>query len=107
MQTHIGPILGISPLDKDATAALYIDGKWKAIAEERLSRIKMHTGFPKRAVERLLHRVGLRSEELQHVVYPFMPWWMEGSRMMSGYLRDLPFTLANGTRWSERLRHLK
>jgi carbamoyltransferase len=107
MKKHIGRILGISPLDKDATASLYIDGKWKAIAEERLSRIKMHAGFPKGAVEKLLERTGLRPEDLQHVVYPFMPWWMEGSRMLYGYLRDLPFTKTNGTPWSARLRHLK
>ncbi|MGH7801693.1 MAG: carbamoyltransferase family protein [Thermodesulfobacteriota bacterium] len=102
-----GRILGISPLDKDATASLYVDGKWKAIAEERLSRIKMHAGFPKRAVEELLRRAGLSPEDLQHVVYPFMPWWIEGSRMVHGYLRDLPFTLTNGTPWSARLSHLK
>jgi carbamoyltransferase len=107
MKKHIGRILGISPLDKDATASLYIDGKWKAIAEERLSRVKMHAGFPKRAVEKLLQRTGLRPGDLQHVVYPFMPWWMEGSHMLYGYLRDLPFTLTNGTLWNTRLRHLK
>lgn len=107
MKKHIGRILGISPLDKDATASLYVDGKWKAIAEERLSRIKMHAGFPKRAVEQLLRRAGLRPEDLQHVVYPFMPWWVEGSRMLYGYLRDLPFTMTNGTPWSTRLSHLK
>jgi carbamoyltransferase len=107
MTNRLGPILGISPLDKDATAALYVDGKWKVIAEERLSRVKMHAGFPRKAVEQLLQSAGLRSEDLQHVVYPFMPWWMEGSRMIHGYLRDLIFTLHNGTPWSEKRRHLK
>jgi carbamoyltransferase len=107
MKKHIGPILGISPLDKDATASLYIDGKWKVIAEERLSRIKMHSGFPKRAVEKLFECTGLRPQDLEQVVYPFMPWWMEGSHMLYGYSCDLPFTLTNGTPWSARLRHLK
>ena len=107
MTDHLGPILGISPLDKDATAALYIDGQWTAMAEERLSRIKMHAGFPKRAVETLLERAGIRPRHLRHIVYPFMPWWIEGSRMIHGYARDLLFTLNNGTPWPEKLRHLK
>ena len=107
MTTRSSPILGISPLDKDATAALYIDGKWTAIAEERLSRVKMHAGFPSRAVEQLLEGARLRPQDVRHVVYPFMPWWMEGSRMIDGYLRDFIFTLRNGTPWPEKRRHLK
>lgn len=65
MRTCVGPILGISPLDKGATASLYIDGKWEAIAEEGLSRVKVHARFPKRAVQELLKRTGLRPEDLQ------------------------------------------
>jgi carbamoyltransferase len=106
MKQPAGRILGISPLDKDATAGLYVDGKWHAIAEERLSRVKLHAGFPKRAVEKLLQDAGLGPEDLHHVVYPFMPWWMEGSRMLRGYFSDLPFTLTNGTPWGARVRHL-
>jgi carbamoyltransferase len=107
MKSRPGPILGISPLDKDATACLYVDGKWTAIAEERLSRIKLHAGFPKHAVAELWRRTGLRPEDVQRVVYAFMPWWMEGGRMIDGYLRDLFFTLTNGSPWDARLRHLK
>jgi len=100
-------ILGISALDKDATACIYVDGEWKAIAEERLSRVKMHAGFPKRAIVELLKCTGLRPEDLHQVVYPFMPWWMEGSSMLYGYLHDIPFTLTNNTPWDSRLRHLR
>jgi len=107
MRTVVGPILGISPLDKDATAALYVNGKWKVIAEERLSRVKMHAGFPTRAVETLLKREGIHPQDLRHIVYPFMPWWIEGSRMIHGYMRDLLFTLKNGTPWPQKVRHLK
>lgn len=47
-------ILGISPLDKDATACLVVDGKVvSAIAEERLSRIKIHSGFPYKAIDKI------------------------------------------------------
>ncbi len=100
-------ILGISALDKDATACVYIDGEWKVIAEERLSRVKMHAGFPKRAIDELLKSTGLRPEDVQQVVYPFMPWWMEGSSMLYGYLHDIPFALTNNTPWDSKYRHLR
>jgi carbamoyltransferase len=99
-------ILGISPLDNDATASLYIDGAWHSIAEERLSRVKMHVGFPARAVDELLRRTGTRPEQIDEVVYAFQPWWVEGWLMWSGYLRDLGFTLTNGDPWGAKLRHL-
>jgi carbamoyltransferase len=107
MKERVGPILGISALDKDATAALYVNGKWKVIAEERLSRVKMHAGFPTRSVAALLADAGLRSADVERVVYSFMPWWIEGTRILGGYARDLPFALNNGTSWPSRLRHLK
>ena len=92
-----GPILGLSALDKDATACLYADGQWTAVAEERLSREKLHAGFPSRAVAELWRRTGLDPADVEAVVYPFMPWWVEGARMIDGYARDLLFTLTNGT----------
>jgi carbamoyltransferase len=101
------PILGLSALDKDATACLYVDGRWRAIAEERLSRVKQHAGFPARALEALLAETGVRPRDIGHVVYPFLPWWGEASRMLAGYARDLPFTLGNGTAWGARRRHLR
>ena len=42
---------------------------------------------------------------MRHVVYPFMPWWVEGSRIVGGYLRDVPFTATNGTPAAARRRH--
>ena len=100
-------ILGISPLDKDATAAIYSDGDWAVIAEERLSRTKLHRGFPRRSLIELLKYCGLQPEQLDCVVYPFMPWWGEGSRIYSGYIRDLPFTLTNSDSWKQKFRHLR
>jgi carbamoyltransferase len=100
-------ILGISPLDKDATGALYIDGKWTATAEERLSRVKLQSGFPKKSISQLLKLGGLSPEDLDCVVYPFMPWWVEGLRIMSGYFFDLLPTLVNNTSWPAKSRHLK
>ena len=93
-------ILGISPLDKDATACLYVDGgtgrRWWALAEERLSRIKLHKGFPGQAVEMALKRGGLSAADVDAVVYPFRSWWVEGMRMAGGFARDLPFVKTNG-----------
>ena len=65
-------ILGISPLDKDATVSLVVDGQltW-AIAEERLSRQKMHSGFPRLALQMVLDRAGLSAEDIDQVVYAF------------------------------------
>ena len=45
-------VLGISPLDKDATVSLVEDGRVLfAAAEERFSRKKQHAGFPQKALE--------------------------------------------------------
>ena len=106
-KNSVSRILGISALDKDATACLYIDGKWKAIAEERLSRVKMHAGFPKLAISEILKQSNIKPEDIQKVVYPFMPWWNEGLSMLYGYLRDIPFTLANNSPWDMKISHFK
>ncbi|MCB9881529.1 MAG: carbamoyltransferase [Planctomycetes bacterium] len=100
-------ILGISALDNDATACLYDDGEWTAIGEERLSRVKMHAGYPKLAIQELLREKGFTAKDVDAVCYPFMPWWVEGRRMVFGYLRDLPYTLFNGDGLGRKFRHLK
>lgn len=99
-------ILGISALDNDATASLHLDGEWKVIAEERLSRIKQHAGFPEQAVERLFQETGTTPSDIDRVVYPFQAWWVEGWRISLGFLRDLGYTLTNGDPWRAKLRHL-
>lgn len=100
-------ILGISPLDNDATAALHVNGKLRVIAEERLSRIKMHAGFPKHAVRKLLRQANVTSKDIDLVVYPFMPWQVEGWRILCGFARDLLFTLTNSCTWKQKIRHLR
>jgi carbamoyltransferase len=71
-------VLGISPLDKDATASLVEDGKILfAAAEERFSRRKQHAGFPRQAIETLLRETGTRPEEIDAVAYPFLEWQQE------------------------------
>ena len=66
-------VLGISPLDKDASAALVIDGKTVfAAGEERFSRKKQHVGFPAQAIERALQWGGVKLADIDVVAYPFL-----------------------------------
>src|SRR5947208_1923885 len=52
-------VLGISPLDKDATVSFLEDGRVVfACAEERLSRVKLQSGFPHRALRLGLEKTG-------------------------------------------------
>ncbi len=107
-------ILGISPFDKDATACLYLgaqadqmnSGRWSALAEERLSRIKLHKGFPHRAIAALLEAKGLSAGNMDAVVYPFRQWYVEGRRISGGFIRDLPFALTNGDTVRSKKNHL-
>jgi len=65
-------VLGISPLDKDATASFLEDGKVVfACGEERLSRVKLQDGFPHRAVRMGLERTGWTPESIDAVAYAF------------------------------------
>ncbi len=71
-------VLGISPLDKDATASLVEDGKVLfAAAEERYSRRKQHAGFPHDAVAAALAATGTAAAEIDLVAYPFFDWRRE------------------------------
>ena len=59
-------------MDKDATVALMADGRvTHAVAEERLSRQKMHAGFPYQALEMVLDLAGLAPSDVDHVAYAF------------------------------------
>ncbi len=67
-------ILGISPLDKDATASLVEDGRVLfAAGEERFSRVKQHAGFPMKAIEAALSATGTNPDEIAEVAYAFLP----------------------------------
>jgi len=77
-------ILGISPLDKDATVCLFEDGKViSAIAEERLSRVKIHAGFPYKAIDEILRLHQISPDDIDIVVYAFADWEEEGRLMSS------------------------
>ena len=66
-------ILGISPLDKDATVTLMIDGKIVfAAGEERFTRQKQQSGFPERALKKALDYAGLTIDQIDGIAYPFL-----------------------------------
>ena len=65
-------ILGISPLDKDTNVSLMEDGRVLfACGEERLSRIKLQSGFPHLALREGLNRLRWDPQSLDAVAYAF------------------------------------
>jgi len=72
-------ILGISPLDKDATASLVEDGRVLfAAGEERFSRVTQHAGFPHKAIAAALEATRTDPKEIDQVAYPFLAADKEG-----------------------------
>jgi carbamoyltransferase len=65
-------VIGISPLDKDATVSFVENNKVLfACGEERLSRVKLQSGFPHRALKLGLERTGWKPESVDGVAYAF------------------------------------
>ncbi|MEZ6135226.1 MAG: carbamoyltransferase N-terminal domain-containing protein [Pirellulaceae bacterium] len=82
-------ILGISPLDKDATASFVEDGKILfACGEERLSRTKLQDGFPMQAVKLGLQRTGWSLGDIDQVAYSFFDGDREHQLMQEAMLED-------------------
>jgi FAD/FMN-containing dehydrogenase len=90
-------VLGISPLDKDATVTLMRDGRVvAAVAEERLSRVKMHAGFPREAITMVLDRAGVTAADVDKVVYAFLAAPEEEAMMRRNFAPD--YALNRGAR---------
>lgn len=69
-------ILGISCFYHEAAACLIRDGKVVAAsAEERFSRKKHDSGFPKLAIEFCLKRAAVRAKDLDFIVFYEKPFW--------------------------------
>lgn len=91
-------ILGISALDNNSCAMLYEDNKvLAAIAEERLSRVKMQTGFPARAIEKVLEISGKTLADVDKVAYPFFDWKEEAKRIGNTYVRNMAYNVRTDT----------
>lgn len=68
-------VIGISPLDKDSTVSFTEDGRVLfACGEERLSRVKLQSGFPDRALKLGFARTGWTPASVDAVAYAFFDW---------------------------------
>lgn len=94
-------VLGISPLDKDATACAVEDGRILfAAAEERYSRRKQHAGFPAAALDAALKHAGWSARDVDAIAYPFLDAQAEARLIAQAVLDDEAFAkefLARGT----------
>ncbi len=69
-------ILGISCLYHESAACLIKNGKVVAgSAEERFSRKKHDSNFPKKAIEFCLKKANIREKDLDYVVFYEKPFW--------------------------------
>lgn len=85
-------VLGISPLDKDATASLVEDGRVLfAAGEERFSRKKHHSGFPRLAIQAALDATGTDPSEIDRVVYAFLTAEQEARLIRDAFAQEKAF----------------
>src|SRR5271163_1346801 len=83
-------ILGISAFYHDSAAALVVDGRIVAAAqEERFTRKKHDPAFPARAVEYCLRHAGLSSQDLDYVAFYDKPL-TKFERLLETYLAYVP-----------------
>ena len=83
-------ILGISAFYHDSAAALVVDGRIVAAAqEERFTRIKHDHAFPTNAVDFCLRQAGLTAAELDHVVFYEKPL-LKFDRLLETHLAVAP-----------------
>ena len=83
-------ILGISAYYHDSAAALLMDGKLVAAAqEERFSRRKHDSRFPRQAIEYCLGESGISIEQVDHIVFYDKPL-VKFERLLETYLTYAP-----------------
>src|SRR5256714_1591330 len=83
-------ILGISAFYHDSAAALVVDGKIVAAAqEERFTRKKHDPGFPRNAVAYCLEEAGLGPEQLDFIAFYDKPM-LKFERLLETYLAFAP-----------------
>lgn len=101
-------ILGISCYYHDSAAALLCDGELIAAAdEERFSRLKHDSGFPRQAIDFCLARAGITAQDLAYVVFYEKPL-QKFERILLSTLAGAPgtaklFREAMATWFSEKL----
>ncbi|MEM7043638.1 MAG: carbamoyltransferase N-terminal domain-containing protein, partial [Pseudomonadota bacterium] len=83
-------ILGVSAFYHDSAAALVVDGRIVAAAqEERFTRVKHDSGFPHEAVRYCLAEGGLSLAEIDHVAFYDKPF-LKFERLLETYLTFAP-----------------
>src|SRR5437870_2611766 len=83
-------ILGISAFYHDSSAALVIDGEIVAAAqEERFTRKKHDSGFPRYAVEYCLKEASIGPEQLDYIAFYEKPL-TKFDRLLETYLAFAP-----------------
>jgi carbamoyltransferase len=83
-------ILGLSAYYHDSAAALVVDGRIVAAAqEERFSRVKHDHRFPRAAVDYCLAEAGLEPGDLDHVVFYEKPF-LKFERILETHLAVAP-----------------
>jgi len=83
-------ILGISAFYHDSAAALVIDGRIAAAAqEERFTRLKHDARFPVSSVRYCLDQAGIKARDLDHVVFYEKPF-VKFERLLETYLAFAP-----------------
>jgi carbamoyltransferase len=83
-------ILGVSAFYHDSAAALLVDGRIVAAAqEERFTRKKHDHGFPSQAIDFCLAEAGLRPEDLDYVGFYDKPL-LKFERLLETYLAYAP-----------------
>lgn len=83
-------ILGISAFYHDSAAALLIDGKIVAAAqEERFTRRKHDPRFPAEAIAYVLKEGGIKASDLQHVAFYDKPF-LKFERLLETYVANAP-----------------
>lgn len=86
-------ILGISCFYHDSAAALLVDGKLVAAAqEERFSRLKHDPAFPAHAIQSCLDQAGLTLADIDAVVFYDKPL-LKFERLLETFLAHAPFGL--------------
>jgi carbamoyltransferase len=83
-------ILGLSAFYHDSAAALVVDGRIVAAAqEERFTRKKHDSAFPHHAIASCLEAGGIRLEDVDHVVFYDKPF-LKFERLLETYLAFAP-----------------
>lgn len=83
-------ILGISAFHRDAAAAVLVDGKPVAAAQEgRFTRLSLDPAFPTRAIRSCLFQAGVQARELDRVVFYEKPL-RKFERVLALHMRSFP-----------------